>query len=129
LISEADPILLVFTLLLVVLLAVMLHGVSLARRGRVSAHARVMVACFVVFLLALVAFEVRVRMGEMPPLARRPLIVHLCVAVPGLLLWIWQVATAKRAEPAVHRLRGRILLALLSATVATGFWLYVATFF
>ena len=71
-ISEADPILGLFSLLLVLLLAAMLKGVSLARRGRVRAHARVMSTCFVVFLVALVAFEIRVRMGEMPPLARLP---------------------------------------------------------
>ncbi|MHC4339559.1 MAG: hypothetical protein ACYSX0_05000 [Planctomycetota bacterium] len=94
------------------------------------AHGRVMVACFVVFLFALVGFEIRVRMGEMPPLARLPLVVHLCFAIPALLIWIWQVATARRARlsPAPHRLRGRILLLCLSATVATGFWLYVASF-
>jgi len=112
----------------VALLAVMLKGVSLARRGRVSAHAKVMVACFAFFLVALVAFEIRVRMAEMPPLAQLPLVIHLCFAIPGFLLWIWQIATARRAQPAPHRLRGRILLLLLSATVATGFWLYVASF-
>jgi uncharacterized membrane protein len=108
----------------------MLKGVSLAQRGRVTAHARVMSACFAFFLVALVAFEIRVRVGEMPPLARLPLVIHLCFAIPGFLIWIWQIATARRARsnPAPHRLRGRILLLLLSTTVATGFWLYVASF-
>ena len=111
-------------------MAGMLKGVSLVRRGRVDAHAKVMTSCFFVFVAALAAFELRVRMGEMPPLARVPLIVHLSFAIPGLMLWIWQVATARlaRANPVAHRLRGRILLLLLSATVATGFWLYLATF-
>jgi uncharacterized membrane protein YozB (DUF420 family) len=119
-----------FLLLLLALLPAMLVGVALVRRGRVRAHAAVMVTCFVLFLVGVVAFEVQVQFGERYPMPPGPLVIHLCFAVPSLLLWVRQVATARRAllEPAAHRRRGRVLLALLSFTVATGFWLYAATF-
>jgi len=57
-------------------------------------------------------------------------VIHLCFAFPSLALWAIQVLRGGRAmvEPVPHRRRGRILLVLLAATVATGFWLYVATF-
>jgi uncharacterized membrane protein YozB (DUF420 family) len=119
-----------FLLVLLVCLAAMLVGVALVRRGKVKAHAAVMVATFALFLVALVVFEVSVRFGQPVALAVVPLLVHLPVAVPCLALWAWQVATARgaRANPLPHRRRGRALLVLLSLTVATGFWLYVATF-
>jgi uncharacterized membrane protein YozB (DUF420 family) len=89
-----------------------------------------MSTCFGLFVVGVVAFEVQVRLGPAAPLATVPLVIHLCFAVPALVLWIRQIWTARRARahPAAHRKRGRILLALLSATVATGFWLYLATF-
>ncbi|UCE87474.1 MAG: DUF420 domain-containing protein [Deltaproteobacteria bacterium] len=101
------------------------------RRGETRAHARLMTLCFALFLVAVAAFEAQVYLGEPgPPLATAPLVIHLCFAVPTLLLWIYQVATAKRAltEPARHRTRGRALMGLLLATVATGAWLYLASF-
>lgn len=119
-----------FLVLLVAILVAMLVAVSLVRRGRVRAHAVVMSVCFGLFLAGVVAFEVQVRLGPGARLAKAPLVVHLCFAVPALLLWIRQVWTARRARAnaAVHRRRGRLLLVLLSLTVATGFWLYWATF-
>jgi uncharacterized membrane protein len=119
-----------FLLLLVSLLPAMLLAVRFVRRGKVRAHARLMVGAFVCFLVALVAFEAEVRLagGRAPPAG--PFAVHLAFAVPALALWIAQIALGKRAllDPAPHRRRGRVLLALLSATVATGVWLYVVTF-
>jgi uncharacterized membrane protein len=119
-----------FLLLLVAILVAMLVAVALVRRGRVRVHAVVMSTCFGLFLVGLVAFEVQVRLKPAAPLAVAPLVVHLCCAVPALVLWTRQIWTARRARahPAVHRRRGRVLLVLLSATVATGFWLYLATF-
>jgi uncharacterized membrane protein YozB (DUF420 family) len=119
-----------FLVLLVAILVAMLAAVALVRRGRVRAHAATMSTCFALFLGGVVAFEVQVRLGPAAPLATVPLVIHLCFAVPALVLWIGQMWTARRAraQPAAHRRRGRVLLALLSLTVATGFWLYVATF-
>jgi len=119
-----------FLVLLVAILVAMLLAVALVRRGRVRAHAATMSTCFGVFLGGVVAFEVQVRLGPAVPLATVPLVIHLCCAGPALVLWIRQIWTARRARshPAAHRRRGRVLLALLSLTVATGFWLYVATF-
>ena len=118
-----------FLLLLLALLPVML-AVALVRKGKVKAHATLMTASFAVFLLGVVAFEVQVQFGEKHPMPPAPLVIHLCFAVPCLVLWIVQIAKGKRAftEPAAHRRRGRALLGLLSVTVATGFWLYWATF-
>ena len=119
-----------FLVLLVAILVAMLAAVALVRRGRVRAHAVTMSTCFGLFVAGLVAFEVQVRLGPATPLAAVPLIIHLCCAVPALVLWTRQIWTARRARshPAAHRRRGRIVLVLLSLTVATGFWLYVATF-
>lgn len=120
-----------FLLLLVLILPAIWFGAALARRGRIREHATVMVTCFVLFLAAVVVFEVDVQfLGEGVPLATVPLAIHLCLAFPTLALWIWQVATARRArsDPRAHRARGRALLAVLTATVATGIWLYVETF-
>ena len=119
-----------FLLALVVCLAAMLVGVRFVRKGDVRAHAAVMVSTFALFVLAVVAFEVAVRFGDPVTLPAAPLVIHLCLAVPCLLLWTRQIWLGRRAllDPAPHRRRGRILLVLLSLTVATGFWLYVATF-
>lgn len=120
-----------FLVVLLALLPLLLYGVALVRRGRVRAHARVMIAAFALFLVALVAFEISVRFGEQTaPLATLPLVVHLVFAVPCLVLWVLQIRSGKHApaNPEPHRRRGRLLLLLLSLTVATGFWLYAATF-
>lgn len=119
-----------FLVLLVAILVAMLLAVALVRRGRVRAHAVVMATCFGLFVAGVVAFEVQVRLGPAAPLAVAPLVIHLCFAVPAAVFWTRQVWTAPRARahPAAHRRRGRLVLVLLSLTVATGFWLYVATF-
>ena len=121
-------------LFLGVLLAVlpaMFVAVALVRRGKVKAHARVMATCYVVFLLAVIAFEYEVHFGEgTPPLQRVPLVIHLCFAFPCAFVWTWQVAKAKQAftDAAVHRRRGKLLMGLLTLTVATGVWLYAVSF-
>lgn len=119
-----------FLMLLVALLPALLVAVRFARRGNVRAHARVMVGAFVGFLVALVAFEVEVRLGGSPAPPAGPFAVHLAFALPALGLWIAQIALGRHAllHPAPHRRRGRVLLALLCATVATGVWLYLVTF-
>jgi uncharacterized membrane protein YozB (DUF420 family) len=120
-----------FLLVLLVELPVMIFAVVLVRRGETRAHARLMSLCFALFLVAVAAFEAQVYLGEPgPPLATTPLVIHLCFAVPTLLLWIYQVATARRAfeDPKPHRIRGRTLMGFLTATVATGAWLYLASF-
>ena len=128
--TEADLWVDLFLLVLVLLLPVLVVAIALARRGRIRAHATVMVTAFFVFLLALVTFEIDVRTSDVPAPATVPFLIHLCFALPGLALWIYQVATARRAfsNPAPHRRRGRILFGLLVATVATGIWLYLATY-
>ena len=120
-----------FLLLLVVSLPFMAIAILLVRRGHRRAHAAVMTTAFVMFLVALVAFEIDVHFGEYPAQPPRwPLTIHLCFAVPCLFLWVRQILTAKHAakNPAPHHRRGRVLFALLVVTVATGVWLYRATF-
>jgi uncharacterized membrane protein YozB (DUF420 family) len=129
--TKASLIVDLFALALAMIIPLMVVAVALVRRGRVNAHARLMVVSFVFFLLATVALELDVHVGgRTAPLAILPLVVHLCFSVPTLILWIVQVWTAKRAllEPEPHRRRGKILFAMLLGTVATGLWLYLATF-
>ena len=120
-----------FLVVLLLSLPAMLWSISLVRRGKVAAHKAIMVTTFLCFVGALVAFEISVRFGRgTPPLPPRPLIIHLSLAVPCLLLWVRQMASGKsaRANRESHRKRGMALLVLLALTVATGFWLYLATF-
>ena len=120
-----------FLLTLLVVLPTMFVGVAMVRRGKIKAHVRIMGTCFALFVAAVAAFEIQVHFGEPgPPLARVPLVIHLCFAIPGLLLWAWQILRAKDAfaDPATHRKRGRAVLGLITATVGTGIWLYLETF-
>jgi len=111
-------------------LPALLVAVAAVRRGRVSLHAWIMRVCFFVFLGTVLAFEVDVRMRPQPPIPLHVLMIHLCFALPAVVLWARQMWLSKQAflDPPRHRRRGRMLLVLLSATVATGFWLYAATY-
>ncbi len=127
--TRAGPFVDLFLLAQILVLPALLVAVALVRRGRVAAHAGIMRACFFVFVASVAAFEVEVRL-ERPPVPLWILGIHLCFALPAFVLWARQLFLAKQAfaDPAAHRRRGRTVLALLSVTVATGFWLYVATF-
>ena len=106
-------------------------AIACAAKGKIRLHAALMVAAFAAFLLSLVAFEWTVRtMDDKPPLPVGVLVVHLLFALPGLVLWTIQLFRAKRAlsNPARHRRLGRIVFGLLTATVATGVWVFVAMF-
>lgn len=118
-----------FLVVVVAILPLLLASVALVRRGRIRAHAAIMVGCFAAFLLALVFFELAVRRGGPAP-ARWPFRIHLAVAFPCTALWIAQILRGRRAiaEPRAHRLRGKAILLLFALTSATGVWLYVATF-
>ena len=129
--TKASLIIDIFLLVQVVLVPVLAWGITLARKGRIRAHARVMVVCFALFLLTVLAFEIDVHLVGSPTRpAVGPLIIHLCFALPALVLWAVQVARAKSAvtNPTTHKRRGRTVFALLIPTVATGIWLYLATF-
>jgi uncharacterized membrane protein YozB (DUF420 family) len=121
----------VFLVVMVAILPGMAAAIALARAGRIRAHATVMVASFVLFLGSLVVFEWSVQtMAEKPPIPKAVLVIHLCFALPGLVLWVVQLLRGKRAleQPARHRRLGRIVVGFLIATVATGIWLYAAMF-
>jgi len=120
-----------FLVLLVALVPWMLWAVRLARRRRLRQHQRAMKLAFLLFVAALLAFEASVRLNpEKPPLPWTPLAIHLVFAVPCFVLWGWQVAVGSRAysDPAPHRRRGWVLVALFLPTVATGVWVYAAMF-
>jgi uncharacterized membrane protein len=128
--TKAGPLVDLFLVAQLLMLPALLVAVAFVRRGRVKVHAAIMRVAFFVFLGTVVAFEAEVRFGDKPPVPLGILGIHLCFALPALGLWAVQLLRGKQAfvDPAAHRRRGRIVLALLSATVATGFWLYVATF-
>ena len=120
-----------FLVVQVAILPALAWAILLVRRGRVRAHAKVMAAAFAFFLMSVVAFEVDVHLfGQRvkPPLLT--LVIHLCLSLPSVGLWTYQIVTAKKAlvEPARHRLRGRLLFGFIVGTVGTGIWLYLATF-
>ncbi len=128
--TEAGLFVDIFLLVQLLVLPALLWAVAAVRRGKVGLHARIMQVSFLGFLLSVVAFELEVRLGPTPPVPLWILGIHLCFALPALGLWALQLVRGKQAftDPATHRGRGRILLGLLSATVATGFWLYAATY-
>ena len=120
-----------FLVVMVLLVPTMVWGIRLAATGKLQAHKRVMGVSFVLFVGALLAFELAVRtMENRPDIPVLVLVIHLCFAIPGLGLWTWQILRGKKApsEPKVHARRGKIVFALLVATVATGVWLYGAMF-
>ena len=120
-----------FLVVMLLLIPTMLAAIRLAATGRVQAHGRVMGVSFVLFVAALLAFEWAVRtMENRPDIPVLVLTIHLCFAIPGLILWTWQIIRGKKAptEPKRHARRGKIVFALLVATVATGVWLYGAMF-
>ena len=115
----------------VLLIPTMVFAIWLVRKGNVRWHARLMTACFVLFLLTVLAFEIDVHlMGARVAPAFWPLAIHLCFVLPTLVLWVRQITTAKTAttNPGPHRRRGRRVIALLLFTVATGIWMYSATY-
>lgn len=129
--TRADLIVDLFLVVLVLVLPTVFVAVAAVRRGNVRLHAALMTGSFLLFVLALVAFELNVRFQpDLPAPKIGPFVVHLAFALPTLVLWAIQILRRKQAftQPAVHRRRGRRLLPLLTATVATGIWLYVATF-
>ena len=119
--------------LLVQVAALPLMGVSIvmASKGRIRVHAALMLTAFASFLISLIAFEWTVRtMADKPPIPRMALTIHLCFALPALILWCLQLARSKRAtaSPAPHRRLGRVVFGLLTVTVGTGIWVYSAMF-
>jgi uncharacterized membrane protein YozB (DUF420 family) len=120
-----------FLIVQVATLPLMGVAIACAARGKIRAHATLMVTAFAAFLLSLIAFEWTVRtMEDKPSIPTTVLAIHLCFALPGLVLWGFQLVRARRAfsDPARHRRMGRQVFALLIATVATGIWVYAAMF-
>jgi uncharacterized membrane protein len=120
-----------FLLVMIALLPVMGFAILQARRGNLRLHATLMTCSFVLFVIALVDFEWAARtMDDPPPLPGLVLAIHLCFAIPALVLWIYQLVRARRAHlnPRQHARLGRLIFALLVATVGTGAWVYWAMF-
>jgi len=120
-----------FLVVQVAMVPVLAWAIFLVRKGKVRAHARIMATAFAFFLMSVVAFEVDVHLGGQrvpPPLPT--LIIHLCFSLPSVVIWTYQIVTAKKAlvEPGAHRRRGKLLFGFIIGTVVTGVWLYLATF-
>ena len=110
-----------------------LMGVAIvcAAKRKIRAHAALMLLAFAAFLVSLIAFEWTVRVMEnKPPIPVTALVIHLCFALPGLVLWCIQLFRAKRASrnPARHRMLGRVVFGMLAATAGTGVWVYALMF-
>jgi len=120
-----------FLIVMLVLLPVMGYAIAQVRRGRVRRHAQLMGASFVLFLVALIGFEWTARtMDDRPPLPAVAMTIHLVFAIPALVLWAYQIATAKKvlSNPGRHAKLGRAIFALLVVTVGTGIWVFWAMF-
>jgi uncharacterized membrane protein len=120
-----------FLLVMLALLPLMGFAIWQARRGKIKAHATLMACSFLLFLIALIDFEWAARtMEQRPELPPLPMAIHLCFAVPALVLWIYQVMKVKHVleNPRRHAKLGRLIFALLVATVGTGAWVYAEMF-
>jgi len=88
-------------------------GVWLAKQGRYQQHKWLQIGMGVVLLLAVIAFEVDIRLNGWRHLAEGSpywtnegwnvvyytLYIHLCFAVPTPFLWIWVIVQALRKFP------------------------------
>ena len=120
-----------FLIVMLAVLPVMAIAIVQARRKRYGVHAVMMSCAYVLFLIALIDFEWTARtMPDLPPLPMPELPIHLCFAIPALVLWTYQLLKGKKAHanPKGHARLGRIVFALLVGTVATGAWVYFAMF-
>lgn len=132
---------------MVVAIPVLLWSVSLARRGRYDLHRRVQVILAVVLGLAVLAFELDMRLFGWRHLAEPSpyyetlvwpvLWVHLVFAVPTLLLWTGVVIVSLRRAAAgalpgafgrTHRLLGRLAAGMMVGTAVTGWIFYYLAF-
>lgn len=120
-----------FTLLVNLLApAIALASFRLARTGRRDAHRRVQLALLAICILAVVALEVRIRVGggsgallagapaSLMTLARATLAVHIVVAVATYAAWVWLAVASSRRYGVV--LPGRFSRAHRRA----GWWIF-----
>ena len=135
-------------------LPILTYGIYLAKQGRYAQHKRVQLVLGSILLLAVLAFEVDMRLfTEWEKLAtpspyfdaENPwgspvglsLIIHLCFAVPTLFLWIFVIVRALRKFPSPpqpsshsssHRFWGMIAAGGMFLTAATGVAFYFLAF-
>ena len=131
---------------------IMAWSIQLAKRGQLALHKKVQVALATVLLLAIVAFEVDLRIftdwrqraavspyfsteGSSP--AWVSLIVHLMFAIPTFFLWIIVVIGALRNFPnppspaphsASHKRLGKLAGIGMFGTAVTGWIFYYLSF-
>lgn len=131
---------------LLALLPVLAWSIHLVRRGRYAAHKRMQLAIVALLALAIVVFEIDIRLvSDWKPRARpspywpggvlAALAVHLVFAISSLGLLVWVVVEALQRFPvppapgthgARHRLHARLAAADLVLTALTGslfYWL------
>ena len=145
----------VVVLAMVAVLPVLAVSIYLVKiRKRYSLHKRIQIILGTVLLVTVLAFEIDIQFvsmwevrAERSPhfdmenkwtcLAGISLIVHLCFAVPTLLLWVFTIIQALRHFPkpplpneysSKHKLWGRLSAIGMLLTAVTGWTFYLLAF-
>jgi len=120
-------------------------SIRLVRRGRYDAHRLIQSVHLVMCILAVLALELRIRLGggsgmfvgrappELQLLARRVLGVHIAIAVATYLVWAWLAVASRRrygerlpgSFSRVHRRLGMFVFGGLCFTAASATAMYV----
>ncbi|MEM7313139.1 MAG: DUF420 domain-containing protein [Planctomycetota bacterium] len=143
---------LVFVAMLAVVPALIFSGFLVRKKRAYGAHKRIQLGLALVLLLAVIAFEVEMRIHGWRHLAAQSkywvdgawndwvdysLVIHLCFAIPTPLLWGWLIYRAWRGFPTpaapsdhsrFHRTWGRIAMAGMVMTAVTGWCFYWLAF-
>ncbi len=118
-------------------------SISMAKKGRIELHRKMQTALGVILFLAVVLFEIDMRLNGWTHLAQPSpfwetpikvsLYVHLCFSVPTSILWfgllgwsIWRYETDTGFDPAdaaKHRKLGWAAAAGMTGTAITG-WIF-----
>jgi putative membrane protein len=124
-------------------------SVRRVRRGEHRAHRAIQIATLVVCWIAVLALELRIRLGggsgslvataplELQPAARALLLVHIAFAIATFGVWTWLVvASSRRFTRALpgsfsrrHKRAGKLVIGGLCFTAASATGMYAITTF
>ena len=127
-----------------VIVPVMAWSIMQAKKGRYALHGKVQLGLGIVLLVAVVLFEVDIRINGWRHLAAESrfygslvypvLMVHLFFAVSTTVLWAWTIIAAMRRFPwppapnaysPLHRKLGLLAAIDMTCTAVTGWTFYV----
>ena len=127
------------TLIVAFLPIIMAGAIFLAQRKKYKAHAMLQRVLFFVSIAVIIYFEFGVRVGGGFSLfmtkssvshsyALSVLVVHIVIALIGLLLWSLTLFRVKQFSQKRHKLFGYITLVAMMLTSLSSMWVYLILF-